>query len=872
MKSFKSSEHFLIDSLKDRCIYIKKGSFNVYLVKKTDNDFSGKREFLFQLCSENIIFPVNSSENFMLVAIASEDTVADDEYTLADAFGKGKETFRIMMRSLDYSKFEIDEAEKNLTEQSLKKFLSEYTAIAEKNRQSKYDETLKRNKSAFKKQKSGYYNSFDILSSPLKDKKEKNLNAYNDDNIGDNLFKVCKAVAQYLKIKIKVPAYLEKGFSVENPLDEIAFASRFRVRKIVPESNWYKNVSVPYISYLKDTDKPVALIPSFSGYNVYDPEKNTLSKVSRKKAMLIDNDRCYMIYRGMPSENVTAKSLLKFGFSGIRRADLIIMIILGIAGGLLSAVSPLIVSWIFDSVIPDANQTLLKQLAGILVSITCVQFIFEIVRSYAMMRIENFFEMDIQSSLWDRVLSLPVTFFKKYSPGELAEKIDGVSQIRDIVSGRVINQILSSVFGIFYIIVMFMISSQLAVISLAVIILITTISVLLSLGEIKYYKQSVNSSAELSGKMISWLNGINKIRTSNAESRIYNIWAKKFTHIRELDIERTRIHNISSIFCSVASVIVSICMYFYIIKNNSSFQLESGMFVAFNTALMVVLSNFMSLTETITEFNSVLPLYNNIKPVFETKPEYDDTNESIGDINGNIEISHISFRYSKDTAYVLKDVSFNVKQGEHIALVGASGSGKSTMMRIMLGFEKPESGQIYFDGKDISQFDIRSLRKQLGVVLQSGSLLPGSIFENVIGSNNSLTVEDAEKALEMAGFLDEVKEMPMGIHTMISDDFKSISGGQKQRILIARALVSNPKILFFDEATSALDNRTQKIVSDSINKLNITRITIAHRLSTITECDRIIVLDSGRIVEEGTYDELVENNGIFSDMVKRQII
>jgi len=252
--------------------------------------------------------------------------------------------------------------------------------------------------------------------------------------------------------------------------------------------------------------------------------------------------------------------------------------------------------------------------------------------------------------------------------------------------------------------------------------------------------------------------------------------------------------------------------------------------------------------------------------------EYDDTNENIGEINGNIEVSHIAFRYSKDSPLILKDISFSVRQGEHIALVGASGCGKSTMLRIILGFEKPESGQIYFDGKDISQFDIRSVRKQLGVVLQSGQLLPGSIFENIVGSNNSLSVKDAEKALEMAGFLDEVNEMPMGIHTMVSDDFKSISGGQKQRILIARALVSNPKILFFDEATSALDNKTQKIVSDSINKLNITRITIAHRLSTITECDRIIVLSKGRIAEQGTYNELIEKNGIFSDMIKRQLI
>jgi ATP-binding cassette subfamily C protein len=876
LKTFKSSEHFFLDSsFIKKYLYIKEGSCNIYLVRKSDGKPYGKRHFLFTAHSENIIFPVENTENFMLLAVIAEDMKADDEYIPDDNSSfelKRKEIFRIMAESLQQSKAEIDRAEKKLDEKSFIEFISGYTASAEKIYQKSYEDIIRRNKLSYRKQKKSYYNSFDILSDSLKNKNEKKLSISNTDNIDDNLFKACKVTAEYLKIKIKVPFYLEKGYDVENPLEEIAFASHFRIRQVILERGWHRNATVPYIAYLKDTDNPVALIPAFTGYNIYDPVKNTISKVSKKKADKIDTQRCYIIYRGLPSENVTTKSLFKFCLSGIHKADLLGMIVLGIAGGLLSAVSPLIISWIFDSVISEANQTLLKELAGILISITCVQFIFELVRSYAVMRMENFFEMDIQSSLWDRILSLPTTFFKRYSPGELAEKIDGVSQIREIISGRVINQILSSVFGVFYIVVMFSISADLALISLAVIILITIVSVFLSLGEIKYYKQSVNASAELSGKMISWLNGITKIRTSNAESRIYNIWAEKFTHIRELDINRTKIHNASQIFCSVASVLVSMCMYFYIIKNNNNFQLESGMFVAFNTALMVVLSNFISLTETITELNSILPLYNNIKPAFETEPEYDDTNENIGEINGNIEISHVSFRYSKDTPLILKDISFNIKQGEHIALVGTSGSGKSTMLRVILGFEKPESGQIYFDGKDISQFDIRSIRKQLGVVLQSGQLLPGSIFDNVVGSNNSLNVEDVERALKMAGFLDEVNEMPMGIHTMVSEDFKSISGGQKQRILIARALVSNPKILFFDEATSALDNKTQKIVSDSINKLNITRITIAHRLSTITECDRIIVLDKGKIAEEGTYDELVKNKGIFFDMVQRQIV
>lgn len=875
MQIIKDGQCFILDKniVQKEYLCIKDGLCNVYLSKISNGKPLGKRYFLFELHSKDIIFSLPTVDDWAIIVVPIMDTLLDDTPILDDTslILKKKTMFKAMASSLQWSKFQIDSFVNSFSNSTLQDFLNEYTSNVIDLVEKSNNKRLQNNKISLEKNKNIYYKSFDVLSNVLKNKREKELSLNNTDSIEDNLFKVCKMITQYLKMQIKVPLYLDKGFKVNNPLEEIAFASHFRVRKVTLSNGWHKNPTIPYVAYLKDTNTPIALIPTLLGYNMYNPEKNVIVKVNSSIASTIDLNRCHIIYRSLPSGTVTTKDLIKFCLNGIRKFDFIVMILVGIIGGLLSAISPLIISWIFDSVIPDANENLLKQLACILISITCVQFIFEIVRSFTIMRLENFFEMDLQSSLWDRLLSLPTTFFKEHSSGELAKKIDGISQIREIISGRVINQILSFIFGLFYIIVMFSINSRLSLLALIVIMLIAIISIVFGLGEIKYYKDATNLSAELSGKMISWLNGIVKIRTSGSESRVYNLWAKQFTKIRELDINRTRIHNISQIFCSVISVIVSMCMYFYIV-NSTNLHLETGMFVAFNTALMVVLSNFISVTTTITDLNSVVPLYRNVKPIFETSPEYDETKEDIGEITGDIEVSHVSFRYAKDTPLVLKDISFNVKQGEHIALVGTSGSGKSTILRVLLGFEKSESGQIYFNGKDISQFNIRSLRKQLGVVLQSGQLLPGSIFENVVGSSNTLTIEDVENALAQAGILDEIKEMPMGIHTVVSEDFGTISGGQKQRILIARALISKPKVLFFDEATSALDNKTQKIVSDSINKLNITRITIAHRLSTITECDRIIVLDDGKIVEQGTYNQLLEVKGIFYNMVQRQLV
>lgn len=872
MKVYKDCEYFFADTI-NRYYHILEGSCNVYLSKVKDGRPIGKRYYLFELNSKDIVYQLPRLQEVSILIVPTCDTTIEDSLNLdlATLTDKKVYLFRSMATSIGWSKSKIDSFISNFSDDSFNSFIAEYTSTANDMILERNTQRVLNNKLSLEKEKSTYYKSFDILNDVLKSKRQKELSLSNTDSVEDSLFKACKMITRYLKINIKVPLYLEKGLTVTNPLEEISTASHFRFRKVSLSSGWYKNSTIPYLTYLKEDDVPVALIPTLFGYNMYNPEKNSIVKVSKSIANTIDYQRCYVFYRNLPSKSVTTKELIKFCFEGVRKADLFGMVLVGVIGGLLSAITPLIISWIFDSVIPDANENLLKQLACILVSITCVQYIFELVRSFAVMRLENFFEMDVQSSLWDRLLSLPTTFFKDYSPGELAKKVDGVSQIREVVSGRVVNQILSSIFGVFYIIVMFSISSRLALVCLLVILLITVISILFGLKEIAYYRDATNLSADLSGRMISWLNGITKIRTAGAEGRVYNLWAKQFTKIRDLDVSRTKIHNVSQIFCSVVSVVVSMCMYYYIV-NSTNLQLETGMFVAFNTALMVVLSNFISLTGTITELNSVVPLYRNVKPIFSTVPEYDETKEDIGEVTGDIEVSHVSFRYSEHTPLVLKDVSFSIKAGEHIALVGTSGSGKSTMLRVLLGFEKPESGQIYFDGKDILQYNIRSLRRQLGVVLQTGQLLSGSIFENVVGSSNTLTVKDVEEALAQAGILEEVQDMPMGIHTMVSDEFGSISGGQKQRILIARALVSKPKVLFFDEATSALDNKTQKIVSNSINKLNITRVTIAHRLSTITECDRIIVFHDGEIVEEGTYNELIDKKGTFFSMAERQLI
>ena len=307
-----------------------------------------------------------------------------------------------------------------------------------------------------------------------------------------------------------------------------------------------------------------------------------------------------------------------------------------------------------------------------------------------------------------------------------------------------------------------------------------------------------------------------------------------------------------------------------IIEGVTKFRV-SGEFVAFNASFGIFMVAMLQISDTILEVNTIIPTYENIKPILCTLPEYDEEKEDPGEIDGKIEIGHITFRYEKNGPVILDDISLKIKKGEYVAIVGASGCGKSTLLRILLGFEKAESGKVYYSGKDLETVDIRALRKQFGVVLQNGQLIAGDIFSNIVGTNPALTIQDAEEAAHMAGLLDDINDMPMGFNTIVSEGGSTLSGGQRQRLMIARAIVNKPKILFFDEATSALDNNTQKHVSDSLDQLDATRIVIAHRLSTVMNCDRIIVLEKGKIAEEGTYKELMAKDGIFAQLAKRQL-
>ena len=354
------------------------------------------------------------------------------------------------------------------------------------------------------------------------------------------------------------------------------------------------------------------------------------------------------------------------------------------------------------------------------------------------------------------------------------------------------------------------------------------------------------------------------------EKRAFNNWARDFSRVRDVTYRKENLGNKMEVFNSTVNIIATGIIFFAMIKLKGV-NLGAGKFIAFNSAFSSFLGAMLEISGVILQLNIIKPLYEKTRPILEALPEFDQDKVDPGEIEGNIEVSHVNFRYQPDGPLILNDVVLEIEKGDYVGIVGPSGSGKSTLFRLLLGFEKPEAGQIYYDQQDLDNVDIRAIRRQLGVVLQSGQLMYGSIYDNIVAANPGLNINDAWAAARMAGMEDDIKSMPMGMHTMVSEAGNTLSGGQKQRLLIARAIISKPKIIYFDEATSALDNKTQKIVSESLDGLGATRVVIAHRLSTIANCNKIVVMDRGRIVEYGSYQELYEKGGLFTELVQRQL-
>lgn len=703
----------------------------------------------------------------------------------------------------------------------------------------------------------------------------------------DPLLAACQQIGRVIGVTFR-QAKINAGRTKLDPIRDIAHASQVRVRQVMLRDDWWRCDSGPLLAYLKDTPetstplvsevhygRPVALLPAqrmqkreAGIYILIDPLAPTRIPVTAQVAAQL-SPIAYVFYQPFPDRVVTGRDLLMLGLRG-NRSDLLMMLFAAAAMGVMGLVIPLLTAVLFNSVIPGVQRNQLLQLGLALLVSALVTAMFQLTRNIAVLRTEGRLISKTQSATWDRLLRLPASFFRLFTAGDLAERTLGISAISQLVSTAVISSLLSSVFTVFSLALLFFHAPSIAWNVVGLLMVFGVIVAVAAYRQVQLTRSLSQMQSRITGLVLQFVTGIAKFRMAGAENRAFARWAREFSQQKQLGFHSRMISNGMQTVYAVFPLLTLLAIFALVsLSGDGESRLSTGNFLAFNAALAQLLVGGLALSSAVTSVIGAIPLYERVKPILQALPEVNPAKMDPGILTGEIEISHVSFRYQDDSPLVLNDVSMRIRPGEFVAIIGASGCGKSTLLRMLLRFEMPVAGAIFFDGQDLGRLDVEAVRRQAGVVLQDGKLSAGSILSNVIGAS-ALKMEDAWDAIRRVGLDKDIELMPMGMHTVISAGGGNLSGGQRQRLLIARAIVHKPRILFFDEATSALDNPSQALVSASLEQMSATRIVIAHRLSTIVNADCIYVLDKGRIVQSGTYTELMRKRGLFAELAKRQ--
>ncbi|RZS99445.1 NHLP bacteriocin export ABC transporter permease/ATPase subunit [Aquimarina brevivitae] len=718
--------------------------------------------------------------------------------------------------------------------------------------------------------------SLQKLKSIVSGDPKKHIDVSFTEKSSDNpLFKACQFIGNEIGFDFKPPSFTDDfNTNTTNQLFSIAQASNVRARKIILRGTWWKEENGHLLGFLKDEKTPVALIQkSNQKYILKNPTTGEEIPVTSEIANQLD-PISYMFFYGFTGSMNSIKKILGFALKGLKN-DGRFLLLAALSGSILGLLVPVLSGVLFDDVIPTADRSMLVEVFIIMVMVGVVTAGLQLIRGVLQLRVETKSSINLQAGVMDHLLRLPVTFYKKYTSGDLTNRALSINSIRQILSNTVLMTILSGAFSVVNLGLLFYYESSLAWIGVGLALLAVVVITGLGWLKLKYDREISDHQGEIQGFLFEFLSGITKIRITGAERRVFTLWADRFSKLKYLGFKSGSYQNFVETFNGSYPLVTNIFFFsfiYYTVINatTATTMLSVGAFMAFISAFNQFLNDCLKMSMALISSLNMVSLYERVKPILNEETESTEGTTDPGELSGEIEMNSVSFRYHSEQPLILNDISFHIKPGEMVAFVGTSGSGKSTVMRLLLGFEEPEVGSIYYDGQAFDAMNKDLVRRQIGVVLQNGALMSGSIYKNIVG-NSELTLEDAWEAARMAGMEDDIKQMPMEMHTFISEGAGTFSGGQRQRLMIARAIAHKPRLLFMDEATSALDNRTQNIVSESLDKLQATRIVIAHRLSTVVNADKIFVMDKGTIVEAGNYDELMDQRGVFYNLAKRQI-
>ena len=639
-------------------------------------------------------------------------------------------------------------------------------------------------------------------------------------------------------------------------------------RTVKLEKEWYKDAIGAMIGVRKADGAVVSLLPAgISGYTYFDEEKGKRVRINSGNQELFEEE-AIAFYTSFPLKRMTIKDLVLHIAKTLSVSDIVLYGLAVLAATLIGLLTPKLSNLVFSDVLESDSLRVLMAVAVFMVCVSVSRLFVNSISALLMARINTKMNLSVEAATMMRLLSLPAGFFKEYSSGELSSRAGSMSSLCSMLVSAVLSSGLTSVFALVYITQIFAYAPALLVPALAVILATIVVSLITTLVQTRVTRRMMEIDAKESGIAYSLISGVQKIKLSGAEKRAFAKWAGLSAASARLEYDPPLFLKLNAVINLMITLTGTLVMYYLAVVSGTSV----ADYFAFNSAYGMVAGAFMGMAGIAMTMANIKPVLDMVKPILNAVPEISEGKHVVERISGGIELDNVSFRYGEDLPLVVDDLSLKIRPGQYVALVGATGCGKSTLMRLMLGFETPQKGAVYFDGRDIASLDLKSLRRRMGVVMQDGKLFSGDIYSNITISAPWLTMDEAWEAAELAGIAEDIRRMPMGMHTIISEGSGGVSGGQRQRLMIARAIAPKPRILMFDEATSALDNLTQKKVSESLDQLKCTRIVIAHRLSTIRHCDRILYLENGKIAEDGTYEELMALKGKFADLAARQQI
>ncbi|MFD5321995.1 NHLP bacteriocin export ABC transporter permease/ATPase subunit [Streptomyces sp. NPDC127098] len=653
-----------------------------------------------------------------------------------------------------------------------------------------------------------------------------------------------------------------------DPVEAIAVASRVRTRQVRLSGAWWREDSGPLVGRRAGDGAPVALLWRRGRYAVVDPETGDREPVDRAAAAELDS-HAVMFYRPLPDRPLGLLGLVRFSLRGTR-GELRSLAVGGLVAAGLGALVPIATGRVLGAYVPQGETGLIVQAGVAITALSVVSAVFMLLQNTAILRLEGRVEATLQPAVWDRLLRLPATFFAGRSTGELASAAMGISAIRRVLSGIGSVCLQATTVGAANLVLLLVYSVPLALAALAMLLTVAAVFLVLGLWQLRYQRRLITIGNRLNNQAFQTLRALPKLRVAAAESFAYAAWAREFARTRDLQQRAGRIANAITVLNALCLPLSTLTM-FMLLAGPARGSMSAAEFLTFHTAVTMLLSSVTQLTGALLSAAAVLPMFEKVRPILRELPEVTGASTRPATLGGRIEARGVSYRYAEGAPLVLDDVSFEARPGEFVAIVGPSGCGKSTLLRLLIGFDQPLTGSVRYDGQELAALDRAAVRRQCGVVLQNAQPLTGSILDCIRGTG-SHTLEEAWEAAALAGLAEDIKAMPMGMHTMLSDGGGTVSGGQRQRLMIAQALVRRPRILFFDEATSALDNEAQRAVIAATRALRATRIVIAHRLSTVMDADRVIVMSEGRIVQQGPPAELLADpTGLFHELARRQV-